>query len=359
MEGLMKPIGGEFWFDDIFLDNTINNMKNSNGILLSGGQSAIQFIIENINFKQDEYILIPSYLCPTILYNFQRKKINILFYEINEDLSINLMDIENKINQYKIKALFFIDYFGFYHDNNTIQFLKSIKENGIILIEDAVQMFWFKRMKKFIGDYVFNSYRKFLPVDGSVVLCNNNGEFEFDEDDYCKLMNEARLKKTQYIKFNIGKEQEFLNLFNEAEEAYYKRKNVNGMDNESKKLLNKTNYELIKKTRFDNYTYLYDRLKEVSGIKILFNKELIEDNIPLGLPILINNRDFIRKELRNYSIYCPIHWDISNEAFIKEFDKSLYVSNNLLTLPIDNRNNEEDMERLLSEIMKLVGGEVL
>lgn len=354
MEGYIKPIGGEFWFDNMLFDITKKNFEKLSAVFLSGGQSAIKFIIEDIDFKEDEYVLMPSYLCPTILNNFKKQNIKIIFYEINEDLSINLKDIENKVNDYKVRAIFFIDYFGFYHCDKTIEFLKLIQQTGMILIEDAVQMLWFSKMKKFIGNYVFNSYRKFLPIDGSIVLCDKFMKFNSFQDNYDKLMNEARLKKTEYVKCNIGNEKEFLNLFIEADEAYYERKCVNGISNESKELLNKVNYELIKQLRIDNYNYLYDKLKNLSNIKIIFNKELIYDNTPLAFPILIDKRDVIRKDLRKSSIYCPVHWDVRNERWIKEYHKSLYIANNILTIPIDNRYNIEDMNRVLGEIIKLI-----
>lgn len=354
MAGHIKPIGGEFWFDVKLFDNEFNNFKDLNAVFLSGGQSAIQFIIEDINFKDNEYILLPSYLCPTILYNFQRKNIKFMFYEINEDLSINLEDIENKTNKYKVKALFFIDYFGFYHSNRIIEFLKVIQQTGVILIEDAVQMLWFGRMKKFIGNYVFNSYRKFLPIDGAIVLCNKSINFNVIKDSYYSLIKEARVKKTEYVTFNIGNEKNFLNLFNMADKAYYERKNINGISDEYKKFLNKVNYKLIKQSRIDNYNYIYDRLKSFSDVKILFHKELIKDNVPLGFPILINNRDFVRNELRKYSIYCPVHWDIRKENWTNAFNESKKLSNCILTIPIDWRYNKEDIEYFLGKFISIV-----
>lgn len=345
----IKPIGGEFWSDKIIFNNKADNFKNLNATFLSGGQSAIQFIIENIRFKDDEYILVPAYLCPTILYNFKNKNIRFVFYEINEDLSIDLESIKSKIDGYKVRALFFIDYFGFYHNQETIDFLIEVKKRGIVLIEDAVQMFWFSKMNKFIGDYIFNSYRKFLPIDGSIVLSNECGKVPSSKDNYYKLIKKARLKKTKYIKFNIGTEEEFLKLFDEANKAYYIREEVIGMDNEDKRLLNKVNYKLIKERRINNYKYLYDNIEENDNVKILFNKKLLTDNVPLGFPILISNRDFIRSTLKKHSIYCPVHWDLREEEWTNNFEKSKMISNRILTIPIDWRYDKNDMDYLISK----------
>ncbi|NFQ38734.1 DegT/DnrJ/EryC1/StrS aminotransferase family protein, partial [Clostridium botulinum] len=61
------PIGGEFWFEDKFQDKNIFNDIESQGVLLSGGDSAIRFILNEISFKSHEVIALPSYLCPTIV----------------------------------------------------------------------------------------------------------------------------------------------------------------------------------------------------------------------------------------------------------------------------------------------------
>lgn len=354
MERCIKPIGGEFWFYDGILNNEINNFNNIDSMLLNGGQSSLEFILQDIHLKEHEFILMPSYLCPTILYKFTKKDINVVFYEINEDLSINLNNVKELIERFNVKALFFIDYFGFYHKEETLTYFKTLKENGIILIEDAVQMLWFNKLNKFIGDYVFNSYRKFFPCDGSMVLCPNPIKYSILKDEYYILMAEARTKKTEYIKSNIGAEEDFLNKFSEAEEWYYKRETINAMDIESRNYLDHVDYPMVSKQRLNNYVYLYDKLKNIKEAKILFNKDRLKDNVPLTMPLLINNRDFVRKELRKYNIYCPIHWDITQESFAQKFIKSQEVSKSILSIPIDWRYDEKDMDCFLEKFISIL-----
>ncbi|MDF2877903.1 MAG: hypothetical protein K0S30_999 [Clostridia bacterium] len=349
MAGYIKPIGGEFWFEDDILNDYINNFNETNTILLYGGQSAIEFILQDIELKEDEWILLPSYLCPTILYKFKNKNVNTLFYEINEDLSINIKSISKLIRKFNVQALFFIDYFGFYHNKQTLDYLKRLKDKGILLIEDAVQMLWFSRKSRFIGDYIFNSYRKFFPSDGSIVLLSEKQHLEYKiiEDNYNNLILEARVKKTQYVKNHTGKEEDFLNKFVEADEWYYKREDINGIDERSKEFLSHVDYEKIKEQRIENYNYLYDRLIENNKVKILFDKEKIEDNVPLAFPVLINHRDVVRKELRVFNIYCPVHWDITREEWSENFPKSIKISKSILSIPIDWRYSKKDMDYLI------------
>lgn len=354
MDGCIKPIGGEFWFEGDLFNKSVNNFKGVNAVFLSGGQSAIRFILEDINFKEDEYVLMPSYLCPTILYNFEKLGIKIIFYKIDKNLCINIKDIRDKLNRYKVRALFFINYFGFYNDNKIVEFLKEIKSNGIILIEDAVQMLWFNKIAKFIGDYIFNSYRKFLPIDGSIVLSNKIVQYKSKKDRYYYLMNEARIKKTAYIKSNIGSEEEFLNIFKEAHEHYYEENDILGMQSSVKEILSIVNYEKIRRTRIENYNYIYDKLTGIQGIRVLFNKKLISDNVPLAIPIIIDNRDYVRKKLMEYKIYCPIHWDIIDEDWVSDFMESRYISKHILSIPIDWRYDKNHMDYAVNYLLKII-----
>ncbi|MBN1067760.1 DegT/DnrJ/EryC1/StrS aminotransferase family protein [Clostridium botulinum] len=375
---LKYPIGGEFWFEDKFQDKNIFNDIESQGVLLSGGDSAIRFILNEISFKCDEVIALPSYLCPTIAKLIDKLKIKYKFYNINEDLSIDVESIENLISKYNIKAVFFIDYFGFYHSESIRKFLRSLKSRNILLIEDAVQKFWIKWQDKFIGDYVFNSYRKFLPIDGSLVLCNkdkslnnikasnkNNRLNEFKRineslkyieanDDYFQFMEKARNVKTKFILEEIGNENEYLNLFDRAHKAYYERKDIFKINSKNKNYLNYFPGNKLLKKRNENYKYLFKNLKNIKEITFLNHSENLYDNTPLVFPILIENRDYIKKQLMKLNIYIPVHWDLSNEVWINEFKESLSISKRILSLQIDWRYEIQDMDVLINSLKDIL-----
>lgn len=51
--------------------------------------------------------------------------------------------------------------------------------------------------------------------------------------------------------------------------------------------MNKVKHQQIKQLRIDNYNYLHEKLTDLNDVKVMFNKELITDNVPLTLPIMI------------------------------------------------------------------------
>ena len=349
----LKPIGGEPWFDTNLFCHSLNHLEKVRGTLLSGGQSSLNFIVKNLQLKDDEIILLPSYLCPTIVQNLDRHHARYHFYAVNLDLSINLRDLADKIDKNKVKAVFFIDYFGFYHHAETKEYLKSLKEKNILLIEDAAQMLWLEE-KEFIGDYTFNSYRKFLPIDGSIVLSDHTETYEGKADAYYAFMNEGRMKITSYVKYGLGNVEDFVSLFSKADEVYGKSTEINGMMEISRQLLNKLDIDHIGLVRRRNYVYLFDRLSEIEHITPLFDKNRLGDQIPIGLPVLIKDRDRVRKELRSKAIFCPAHWPLLGEKWIHEYKDSVTLAENLMTLPIDVRYEGEDLDRLVSELLRLV-----
>ena len=349
----LKPIGGEPWFDTNLFCHGMNQLDKVHGTFLSGGQSSINFIMKHLQMKENEIILLPSYLCPTIIQNLDRHHAGYVFYEVNLDFSINLKDLQAKIDKNNVKAVFFIDYFGFYHQAETIAYLKTLKEKGILLIEDAAQMLWLEK-KEFIGDFTFNSYRKFLPLDGSIVLSEVNETYEGKPDDYYALMNEGRLRITLYAKYGLGTVEDFVDLFSKADEVYGKTTEINGMLEISKQLLNELDIDYIGEVRRRNYAYLYDRLCEIEHIAPIFDKNLLGDQIPIGLPVIVKDRDRVRKELRTKAIFCPAHWPLLKEKWIHDYKDSMTLALNLMTLPIDVRYDLKDLDRLINELLRLV-----
>jgi len=349
---VLKPIGGEQWFDLNLFRSDANNFLNADFTFLSGGQSSLNFILKQLDLKEGEVILLPAYLCPTIVWNLQRNKAKYRFYRIKQDLTIDLEDLEAKISEHNPRAVLFINYFGVYHGGETLEYMSSLKNKGIALIEDAVQMLWFSR-QYFIGDYVFNSFRKFLPIDGSLVISEAKGEFGEVIDEYYEHMNMARLKITAYVKYGLGTAEDFVKLYLMAEEDYGKTTEVKGMAEISRDLLNKVDVKGIGEARRRNFAYLEARLAECGCIKPLFKKEDLGGNIPIGYPVLIENRDSIKSALRSRAIYCPAHWPILGEPWVGAFPESMELAKKILTLPIDQRYDEDDMDRLIGEILRL------
>lgn len=353
---MKRYIGGEFWFSpDIFTLKKTAHFDEA--IALFGGQSAISYIIENLKLSKDDVVLLPSYLCPTILIPFENRKVKYDFYLVDENFKIDIDFLKKKINN-AVKAIYIIDYFGFFYDIETMAFLKELQNEGMKLIEDAVQGFWFENEDYFIGDYVFNSYRKVLPIDGSILLNKDNkikDKFICNNQSYIRKMNRARLFKSIYMYLNIGSENKYLDKFENAHDIYYKNEKPCEMDRISKGMLQHVNYNKISEIRKSNYTYLYNSLKDINSLKLIFSNEF-NGCVPLALPIIVENRDYLRKELMKANIFTAIHWNLDAIKDLPDFfDINREVSSKILSLPIDHRYSACDMEKIAEEIKRIMG----
>lgn len=308
-----------------------------------GGFHSIHTIIEDIGFKKDDEILMPSYLCPSILIPFEQKKVNYTFYKVELNLNIDVDDILLKINN-KTKAIFIINYFGFTYDDKIRNKLKQIKENGMIIIEDLVQSFFSKH--EVIGNYAFNSYRKYLPLDGSAIISEKPIQCEFDfyftKYNFYKTIGQIlRYLSIHAPIFDLSNL--FLLCFKKANENYHKNHSV-GMNKLSKYLLSKQKVTDIIQNRRELFSIVSKEFKDTA----IFTK-LGANDVPLGLPIVIKNREELRTKLMEYNVYCPVHWRIDLFSG-NEFNDTIKLSKTILTIPLSCNINE--LPCLLKRLMK-------
>ena len=95
-------------------------------------------------------------------------------------------------------------------------------------------------------------------------------------------------------------------------------------------LLESTDLQYLSKKRQEHFNSLLNEFREIS-----LYKKLPDEVVPLGFPILIENRDGIKKKLIKDNIFCPIHWILSSEIDHKEFNESQSLSKYILTLPVN------------------------
>ncbi|HOF17157.1 MAG TPA: hypothetical protein PLF32_07585 [Bacteroidales bacterium] len=344
-------IGGEPYYSPAMLfTKAKNNFKTELKIsypdkyltFTYGGYYSLRIILEHLNFNKNEIVLLPSYLCPTILIPFKEYGINYQFYKIKEDLSIHTIDLQNKITK-NVKAVFFINYFGFDLQEETKSLLLDTQHKGIVLIQDIVQAFYLPK-ECILGDYAFTSFRKFFPVEGSFILSKNkiDNSIKTFHKKYFTHKLAGRFYRYAHYTFGI-RESFFLNAFNKANNAYYVNKHM-GFTRYDEYILNRMDLNKDKQLRKNNYSLLLENFKDIALFKAL------PDNIyPLAFPILIKERDKIRKALFKVNIYCPIHWILSDEVVEMEFEECLDLSKNILSIPI---NNQMDNIKKIKSILK-------
>lgn len=350
-----RYIGGEFWYDSNIICRE-RQLDGNNAYFLSGGQASIQIICDYLNEHDIKSVLLPAYLCPTILDCFENNKIKWTFYKIKENFRIDLEDLRSKcINK---KAIFFINYFGFSLTSKEKNIFIEMRNSGRVLIEDNVQCLFNKNP---IGNFIFNSFRKFVAYDGCFLYSDYNLEkylekYKSRENSRLLIIRRARSMKKEFILSNKGSERYYLESFNQAEQEYYKGNQPISGDLDEKFSIEHLDWNSIIRKRRENYCYLVNKIKNIRDITILFPL-LEEDQVPLGLPVYIKKekRNKLKNDLKKNNIFLPIHWSLSTDKRFESNDREVIMSENILTLVIDQRYSFVDLDYLVDILHSCLG----
>ncbi len=91
-------VGGEFYYDSAWLrgEPTLSTEKMT---FLNGGKACLIVISEYLLDHGIKKILLPSYLCPTIVNTLERCGLACEYYQVNPDFSIDLDDLAQKVHR--------------------------------------------------------------------------------------------------------------------------------------------------------------------------------------------------------------------------------------------------------------------
>lgn len=344
---MIKEIGGEFFKTpklNLKKEGIFDLLNNYNYQLFESGREAFE-IINKLSSKK---ILFPSYACDS-MFQFLNKK-NIVFYNVDLNFNIDIEDIKNKLTD-EIGILIYMNYFGRIQNNNVLEYINSLKENNILIIEDTTHSFFSNVCS--VGDYCIASLRKWFCISNGGILYSKKKfqELRTNENIYFTLKRERafHLKEKYLFKKKVSNKY-FLKLFNECEENLDNNSQINSISKSSFEILKKVDVDYLVKRRKKNYKYLYKKLKKISKIKIY--KIDIKKEVPLFLVIKLyeKERNLFHRYLIKNKIYCPIHWPLINELDenfeVKDFIKDI------VSIPIDQRYSRKDMNYIYKKILK-------
>lgn len=347
------PIGGEpYYSPSIIFQSKKSDVKDyfqskyqdKEITFTYGGYYSIKLILDEITVSEDEHVLLPSYLCPTILLPFKEKNIRYSFYKITKELKIDTEDLKAKVNQ-RTKAVFFINYFGFDISIEEKNLLEKLKDNGVILIQDLVQCF-FADANMLFGNFAFNSFRKFFPVEGSCIISDKKLVLKQSRFNWLYFFNKLLGRYYRYKHFNSElPASSFLKRFSKANSLYHKEGN-SGMTFYDEFILNKFDFKKSFQIRRMNFLFLLGELKSVA----LFN-ELDNNESPLVFPIVVKNPKDLKRKLLDKNIFCPVHWNLSEEIDKEQYSDSWWLSEHTLSIPINSDINYTSVVEYLKYVL--------
>jgi len=143
------------------------------------GRDALLSGLVALGLKKGDSVIVPAYMCDSTIKPLKSCGFNLVFIDIEKDLSLSIDKLEKVIEDNQIKALLVVHYFGL--TQNIDKVIDACQECGVKVIEDASHSFMsqFSRDKNSIkGDIEVFSMRKSLPVLDGGALRINNGNYQ-------------------------------------------------------------------------------------------------------------------------------------------------------------------------------------
>ena len=320
----MSEIGSEF--HRMPIENGHGFMLPRCGSLVFSGRTAIEAVLKNL--PDAHTALLPSYCCDSMIMPFRDAGIDVRFYRVwwNDGLKA---EIDGSAD-----ILLWCNFFGYQN--------KMPDFDGVI-IEDITHSLLSAIPSHPRADYLVASLRKWEPINcGGYCSVQVNGTEPPEE--FVNLKTAAMKLKTEYLKeLKAEKKEQFLQMFGESNHWLAEHYSGLSIDSFSRAYLDRADVEKQRRIRRENARVLYEGLSKT--VQFMFP---IEDmDCPLFVPILLPNRDEVRKHLTKNEIYCPVHWPKPDGC-----ESNIY--NSELSLICDQRYRIEDMERIVSVLKEVV-----
>ena len=314
--------------------------------------------------KKEKVILFPAYCCWSMSAPFEKEGYQVVYYRLNEDLTVDLDYLKELMGRAKADAILTMNYYG---SAKTDDAVRLAKENGLVVIEDFSHCtFSIKQIFNPEVDIYVSSIRKSVGVcDGSIILSKEKMPEQYIQEEVKDFADKRFVAQTDKRHYTWSKDQEkkqeFLGTIRECEGIIDEFTAVRPISERAKKMLAQVNGEEIAYARKQNMKHLWNRLNEfqkVSGVscgfKMVPGLERCFDGAPFSLPILVENRDEVQGKLARRGVYTQWLWPLCDEA-MAVCPVSKEMNEKMLSVPIDQRFSWDDIEDIASIIIEVLG----
>ena len=322
---------------------------------LRSGREALLAVALDCKIEESPVLLMPAYCCWSMSAPFEKAGWKVVYYRLNNDLTVDMSYMDILLKEYHPSAVLTMNFFGI---ASTYQVVNRIKEfdSSIIVIEDFSHCtFSIKDIFNERVDYYVSSIRKSVGVcDGSIILSHE--ALCVPVNPYTEGFSDSRVKaqtlKGQYAFSKSGEAKAtFLSMLKNGEETLNQFDIVHEISPIAAKMLGVINGESIAYARRENMKHMVTLLK--GKVRLPENIHMSLDGAPFSLPIIVSDQALIQKKLAENGVYAAVLWPLSEEAG-RVCANSLYFSEHMLSIPIDQRYSWDDIEDMADFILKVV-----
>lgn len=335
-------IGGEFDIDVQRVQSLwSNNILAKDVTAYSTGRAAFYRIIQHtMECQRVSQVMVPDYLCSSVLVPIQKLGFSPVFYPINDQLEMKLEEFSQLYKKGSLVVI--INYYGLMDITAQVNYVRELDEHAVV-VEDDVQAYYEFEKPLDNLDARFTSLRKWfaLPDGGLVKSRTLDMQTVVEPNTFHQYKVAGSILKTlrnpDYYDDRI-----YLDLFGKGEDLIDADIEM-GMSNITREHIKYTNTERISYMRTRNAQYLIDGLKNLNIVPIL---PLTEGKTPLFVPIWLEDRNKIRRAMFQQDVFCPVHWPLEGMPV----KKGAEMAEHELSLIVDQRYTTKDMDLILNII---------
>lgn len=275
---IMKEIGGYFQLEEMPGEEYYPDLYRVNL-----GRTALLWLLKSRRCRK---ILLPYFLCGSVVHTCQENQIETEFYHLNEKLEVLYPKEQLPEGEY----LYLVNYYGQLSDSRISEY-KKIYGNIIV---DHTHAFFQKPLK---GIDTLYSCRKFWGVSDGAYLSTDTSLTENKTVDYSAERMKHILGRYEH---NAGTY--YKDMLENA--AKYDGMELRQMSKLTQNLLKAVDYDRAKKKREENYRILGELLPSES----IFNQTVPEG--PFAYPYFHADGMKLRRYLAEKKIFVPTYWKI-------------------------------------------------
>lgn len=324
---------------------------------LRSGREALHFVALSLNpDKNHPIVLMPAYCCHSMVDPFEKAGWKVVYYKLNEDLTIDLGYLALALTKESPKAILTMNYYGSASTKGAVACVKSNSPECKVIEDFSHCTFSLADILNTQVDFYVTSIRKSVGVcDGSVVISKESLDESFIEEGETEFVSVRKDSQKLKAEYTYSQEKElkavFFSALRRQEGELDAFEGVHRISSTGKEMLKVLNGGMIRYARQQNMKHILDlldgKVESISGIERCLN------GAPFSLPILVTNRDEVQQKLAKRGVYAPVLWPICDEARAI-CHVSARMADEMLSIPIDQRYNYDDIEDIAKIVLETV-----
>lgn len=350
----MKDVGSIFpLFDKDLLTSPCTADEEVNRIHYSLCREALFDIAQHLD-SSNKVVLLPAYTCDTVITPFKEQRWTCVYYPVDLQLRIEAQSALDLYDQFHASLIVVHPYYGKDLNKAEIDLLDYLHGKGCKVAVDLTQCV-FSSQRLSCVDYYVGSYRKWFAIPDGGYLESADQTEVFDalleeNTDFVSLQRDAMYLRGLYFQTDNEEVKSISRRLNKmAVEMTDYNIAPHKMAEISCALLAKEDKIENQRSRYANYKLLLEQLITVQGCRFFCDEMNEVTSAPLYFMIYVNDRSDLQHNLAKHHIYAPVIWPVVyDEVLINDTIK--YIYDHILAIPIDQRYDEHDMEKIVEAI---------